>query len=36
VRFNKDGDAFGSYHVYQYQFNGSKYDYIQVGDWSAS
>lgn len=36
VRFNKDGDAYGSYHVFQYQYNGSKYDYIQVGDWSDS
>ncbi|EFX87236.1 glutamate receptor, metabotropic [Daphnia pulex] len=36
VRFNKDGDAYGSYSFYQYQRHGSKYDYVRIGDWSAS
>lgn len=36
VRFNKDGDAYGSYSFYQYQRHGGKYDYVRIGDWSAS
>ena len=37
VRFNKDGDAYGSYNIYQYQRTGAnKYDYVRIGDWSAS
>ncbi|GLV42938.1 metabotropic Glutamate Receptor [Carabus blaptoides fortunei] len=33
VKFNSDGDAFGSYNIYQYQRNNEKYDYIQIGSW---
>ncbi|XP_034240274.1 metabotropic glutamate receptor 2-like [Thrips palmi] len=36
IRFNKDGDAYGSYHIYQYQRNGSKFDYNRVGSWEKS
>ncbi|XP_065165928.1 metabotropic glutamate receptor 7 isoform X2 [Atheta coriaria] len=34
VRFNTDGDAFGSYNIYQYQkHDDGKYDYNQIGSW---
>lgn len=33
VKFNADGDAFGSYNIYQYQRHDGKYDYIQIGSW---
>ncbi|KAB0799653.1 hypothetical protein PPYR_07533 [Photinus pyralis] len=34
IRFNADGDAFGSYNIYQYQRHpDGKYDYIQIGTW---
>ncbi|CAH1377671.1 unnamed protein product [Tenebrio molitor] len=34
VKFNKDGDAFGSYNIYQYQrHEDGKYDYSQIGSW---
>ncbi|XP_013775002.1 metabotropic glutamate receptor 7-like [Limulus polyphemus] len=35
VRFNKDGDAPGSYYIYQYQkLDGHKFDYKRIGEWS--
>ncbi|XP_059609665.1 metabotropic glutamate receptor 4 [Phlebotomus argentipes] len=33
VRFNRDGDAYGFYNVYQYQRTGKRYDYVQIGTW---
>ncbi|XP_046405665.1 metabotropic glutamate receptor 6 [Ischnura elegans] len=33
IRFNKDGDAYGSYNIYQYQRKDDKYDYVQIGAW---
>ncbi|KAF5294721.1 hypothetical protein FQA39_LY00205 [Lamprigera yunnana] len=34
IRFNGDGDAFGSYNIYQYQRNhDGRYDYVQIGSW---
>ncbi|KAK2710743.1 hypothetical protein QYM36_012050 [Artemia franciscana] len=36
VRFNKDGDAYGHYFIYQYQNLGNRYDYVHIGNWSAS
>ncbi|KAK9889154.1 hypothetical protein WA026_004428 [Henosepilachna vigintioctopunctata] len=34
VKFNKDGDAFGHYNIYQYQrHDEGKYDYRQIGSW---
>lgn len=33
IRFNKDGDAYGYYNIYQYQRHGKKFDYIQIGTW---
>lgn len=33
IRFNRDGDAYGYYNIYQYQRHGKKYDYIQIGTW---
>ncbi|XP_071054565.1 metabotropic glutamate receptor 4-like isoform X2 [Onthophagus taurus] len=33
VKFNTDGDAYGSYNIYQYQLHDGKYDYIQIGSW---
>ena len=33
IKFNKDGDAYGSYNIYQYQYLGDKYDYVQIGEW---
>lgn len=36
IRFNKDGDAYGFYNIYQYQYKDGKYDYVQVGTWKES
>lgn len=37
VRFNMDGDAFGSYNIYQYQQQPEgKYDYKQIGSWKET
>uniref|UniRef100_T1J4D3 G-protein coupled receptors family 3 profile domain-containing protein n=1 Tax=Strigamia maritima TaxID=126957 RepID=T1J4D3_STRMM len=36
VRFNEDGDPQVSYVIYQYQKRGDKYEYHQIGDWSAT
>ncbi|KAK6634454.1 hypothetical protein RUM43_011855 [Polyplax serrata] len=34
VRFNEDGDAYGSYSIFQYQKGeDDKYDYVMVGSW---
>ncbi|XP_017772969.1 PREDICTED: metabotropic glutamate receptor 7 isoform X2 [Nicrophorus vespilloides] len=34
VKFNSDGDAYGSYNIYQYQkHEDGKYDYKQIGSW---
>lgn len=34
IKFNKDGDAFGSYNIYQYQHKeDKKYDYVHIGRW---
>lgn len=33
IRFNKDGDAYGYYNIYQYQHTGNRYDYVPVGSW---
>ncbi|KAG8233701.1 hypothetical protein J437_LFUL013353 [Ladona fulva] len=33
IRFNKDGDAYGSYNIYQYQRKDDKYDYVKIGAW---
>jgi hypothetical protein len=34
IKFNKDGDAFGSYNIYQYQHKeDKKYDYVHIGNW---
>lgn len=33
IHFNKDGDAYGSYNIYQYQQNDNKYDYVPIGTW---
>lgn len=34
VRFNEDGDAYGSYSIFQYQKGDEdKYDYVMVGSW---
>ncbi|XP_019868539.2 metabotropic glutamate receptor 7-like [Aethina tumida] len=34
VKFNIDGDAYGSYNIYQYQrHEDGKYDYVQIGSW---
>ncbi|XP_065350296.1 metabotropic glutamate receptor 3-like isoform X1 [Cloeon dipterum] len=33
IKFNKDGDAFGSYNIYQYQRKDDKYDYVKIGTW---
>lgn len=36
IRFNNDGDAFGSYNIYQYQrHDDGKYDYRQIGAWKS-
>ncbi|XP_059488635.1 metabotropic glutamate receptor 8-like isoform X2 [Neocloeon triangulifer] len=35
IKFNKDGDAFGSYNIYQYQKKDDKYDYVKIGTWEA-
>lgn len=42
VKFNKDGDSFGSYDIFQYQrissnaSNGNKlqFDYVSIGEWT--
>ena len=35
VKFNKDGDAPGSYFIYQYQkIDAYTYDYVHVGNWT--
>lgn len=36
VRFNKDGDAYGYYNIYQYQKQENKYDYVQIGYWKET
>ena len=36
IRFNKDGDAYGYYNIYQYQETDSKYDYVSIGTWRES
>lgn len=37
VRFNIDGDAYGSYNIYQYQQQPEgKYDYKQIGSWKET
>ncbi|GAB0098135.1 Metabotropic glutamate receptor [Sergentomyia squamirostris] len=33
VRFNRDGDAYGFYNIYQYQQKGNRFDYVQIGTW---
>lgn len=34
IRFNEDGDAYGSYNIYQYQRHADgRYDYNQIGAW---
>uniref|UniRef100_A0A336MJT1 CSON002162 protein n=1 Tax=Culicoides sonorensis TaxID=179676 RepID=A0A336MJT1_CULSO len=35
IRFNKDGDAYGFYNIYQYQYleDKQKYDYVPIGTW---
>ncbi|KAF4532507.1 hypothetical protein B566_EDAN007622, partial [Ephemera danica] len=33
IKFNKDGDAYGSYNIYQYQKRDEKYDYVLIGTW---
>ncbi|XP_018331514.1 metabotropic glutamate receptor 7-like isoform X1 [Agrilus planipennis] len=34
VKFNADGDAYGSYNIYQYQrHEDGKYDYVPIGSW---
>lgn len=33
IHFNKDGDAYGSYNIYQYQQKDNKYDYVPIGTW---
>lgn len=35
IKFNKDGDAYGYYNIYQYQHNDRKYDYVQIGSWKG-
>lgn len=45
VKFNKDGDAPGSYDIFQYQrinkrnhyhrtFDATKFDYVSIGEWA--
>lgn len=37
VKFNTDGDAPGSYFIYQYQMVSEKsYDYVRIGSWTES
>lgn len=37
IRFNIDGDAYGSYNIYQYQkHDDGKYDYSLVGSWKEA
>ena len=33
VKFNDDGDAYGSYNIYQYQRHDGKFDYNKIGSW---
>lgn len=33
IKFNKDGDAYGHYSIYQYQLKDDKYDYVKIGTW---
>lgn len=33
VKFNVDGDAYGSYNIYQYQHHDGKHDYVPIGSW---